>query len=314
MKSATASAPGKFVILGEHAVVFGKPAVALAINRRITCTIRESHRFIINGEPDELVRHPHIQYLLDEHGLKGIEIISESNLLSGAGLGSSAALCASLSCAIRSMLGKSVEEEDIIKEAYAAEYHSQGVGSPMDTSASVHGGGIGLNIPDLGKIIWTVENEGRRWDVFDIHTPEMTFVIGYTGVKAHTGPLVKKVRRYRDRNGFAKDIINEIGDLTLDGAKLLREDDRCGLGELMTRNHKLLSILGVSSPELNRLVNAANEYSYGAKLTGAGGGGSMIALTDRPERVCETIRLHGGIPIIVSTGEPGVRVEPSKFQ
>ncbi len=314
MRSATASAPGKFVILGEHAVVFGKPAVALAINRRFTCTVRESDRFIVNGEPDELVRHPHVRYLLDQHGLKGIEIDSESDLLSGAGLGSSAALCASLSCAIRSMLGKSLDNKEIVREAYAAEYHAQGVGSPMDVSASVHGGGIGLNIPNLGEIIWTVENEGRKWDVFDIHSPEMTFVIGFTGVKALTGPLVKKVRRYRDHSGFAKDIIDEIGEITLEGAGYLREGDRVRLGGLMTRNHKLLSILGVSSPELNRLVNAANEYSYGAKLTGAGGGGSMIALTDKPEKVSETIRLHGGIPLIVNTGEPGVRVEPSEFK
>ena len=77
----------------------------------------------------------------------------------------------------------------------------------------------------------------------------------------------------------------------------------------MTRNHKLLSILGVSCNELNKLVNASLPYSYGAKLTGSGGGGSMIALTDHPEEVCEAIRLRGGTPIVVRTGEEGVRLE-----
>ena len=137
----------------------------------------------------------------------------------------------------------------------------------------------------------------------------MAFVIGYTGKSAPTGPLVERVRRYRDSNSFAKDIIDEIGRVTLEGVKALHENNKVSLGKLMTEDHKLLSILGVSSPELNRLVDAANIYSYGAKLTGAGGGGSMIALTDEPYKVSKTIRLHGGNPIIVKTNVPGVTIE-----
>lgn len=309
MRTATASAPGKFVVLGEHAVVFGKPAIALAIDRRFKCTIREDNKFLLNGEPENISKHPHMQYILNKHGINGANIITDSDLPSGAGLGSSAALCAALSCAVRSMLGKSIEEKDVIKEAYDAEFYAQGIGSPMDTSASVHGCGIGLNIPDSGDILWTIENNSNKWDVFNVNAPEMTFVIGYTGKRALTGPLVEKVRRYRDSNSFAKDIIEEIGHVTLEGVKALHENDCVHLGELMTKNHKLLSILGVSSPELNRLVDAANVYSYGAKLTGAGGGGSMIALTDDPHKVSETIRLHGGNPMIVKTGVPGVMIE-----
>ena len=77
----------------------------------------------------------------------------------------------------------------------------------------------------------------------------------------------------------------------------------------MTRDHKLLSILGVSCNELNKLVNASLHYSYGAKLTGSGGGGSMVALTDEPDKVCETIILHGGLPFVVETNVPGVELE-----
>ena len=82
------------------------------------------------------------------------------------------------------------------------------------------------------------------------------------------------------------------------------------LGRLMTDDHKLLSILGVSSRELNKLVNASMPYSYGAKLTGAGGGGCMVALTDRPEKVCEAIRSRGGTPYVVKTGVPGAMMLP----
>ncbi|HKM13890.1 MAG TPA: mevalonate kinase [Candidatus Methanomethylophilaceae archaeon] len=309
MKTATASAPGKFVILGEHAVVFGKPAIALAIDRRFKCTVRENKGFLLNGMPENLSKHMHIKYILKKHGMENISITTESELPSGAGLGSSAALCVTLSCALRSMLGLSIEEKDIIKEAYDAEFYAQGSGSPMDTSASVHGSGIGLNIPEFGDVLWTINNKDKEWDVYDIKVPEMTFVIGYTGKNALTGPLVEKVRRYRDSNSFAKDIIDEIGRVTLEGVKALHDNDKVSLGKLMTEDHKLLSILGVSTPDLNRLVDAANNYSYGAKLTGAGGGGSMIALTDEPDKVSKAIRLHGGTPMIVKTNVPGVTIE-----
>ncbi|MGE4577380.1 MAG: mevalonate kinase [Candidatus Methanomethylophilaceae archaeon] len=309
MRSATASAPGKFVVLGEHAVVYGKPAVVLAIDRRFRCTVTESSRLLLNGMPDDLSLHPHMRYILGEHEVHSISIGTDSDLPSGSGLGSSAALSAALSCAVRTLIGKPADEKDIIDEAYEAEFSAQGIGSPMDTSASVHGRGITVNIPSDGDPLWTIERNGNKWEVCDIHAPEMTFVVGYTGIRALTGPLVEKVRRYKDRNRFAKDIVDEIGSITLDGTDALRRNDRVRLGELMTADHKLLSILGVSGPELNRLVDAAAECSYGAKLTGAGGGGSMIALTDEPEKVCETIRLHGGTPMIVKTGVPGVTVD-----
>jgi mevalonate kinase len=137
----------------------------------------------------------------------------------------------------------------------------------------------------------------------------MRFVIGFTGISAPTGPLVAKVKRYYDKSGFAREIIDEIGDITLEGRELLRKGDQEGLGRLMTQDHRLLAILGVSCMQLDKLVAAALPYSYGAKLTGAGGGGSMIALTDAPEKVAEAIAQRGGVPFVVDAGVPGVRKE-----
>ena len=137
----------------------------------------------------------------------------------------------------------------------------------------------------------------------------MTFVVGYTGIKARTGPLVEKVRKYKEHNRFAADIVDEIGKITLDGVDAMARGNLEELGDIMTQDHKLLSILGVSCNELNKLVKASLDYSYGAKLTGSGGGGSMIALTDEPKKVCEAILLHGGLPFIVKTGVPGVTIE-----
>ncbi|MBO4763939.1 MAG: mevalonate kinase, partial [Candidatus Methanomethylophilaceae archaeon] len=162
---------------------------------------------------------------------------------------------------------------------------------------------------EIGKPLWEISKGDRTWKVSEFDVPRMTFVVGHTGIKAPTGPLVEKVRRYKEHSRFASDIIDEIGLITLQGMNAIRRTDKEDLGDIMTRDHKLLSILGVSCNELNKLVNASLPYSYGAKLTGSGGGGSMIALTDEPEKVCEAISLRGGKPIVVSTGEEGVRIE-----
>ena len=98
--------------------------------------------------------------------------------------------------------------------------------------------------------------------------------------------------------------------MTIEGGKALKANDVERLGRLMTEDHKLLSILGVSCDALNKLVNASLPYSYGAKLTGSGGGGCMVALTDEPEKVCEAIASRGGTPYIVKTGGGGAMMEP----
>ena len=127
-----------------------------------------------------------------------------------------------------------------------------------------------------------------------------------------TGPLVAKVKRFVEHSGFAKDVVVEIGGLTLEGKECLKRRDQVRLGELMTKDHRLLAILGVSSKELDKLVKAALPYSYGAKLTGAGGGGSMISLTDDPDKVSEVLRAKGATPYVVEIGVDGVRVDATE--
>lgn len=307
MNTISASAPGKFVILGEHAVVYGKPAIAVAINRRFYITVRKDEDYKINNDVIDERSSPHIRYIADKNNLKPFSVQMESKIPTGSGLGSSAALSVAFSAAMRALNDLPIDRETIAKEAFEAEYFSQGRGSPMDTSVSTNGGGITLNSPDESNLLWKITKNEHTWNISGMDVPQMTFVIGNTGVRAATGPLVERVRKYKDSNRFASDIVNEIGAITLEGMKALKANDVVGLGNLMTKNHKLLSILGVSSNELNKLVNASLPYSYGAKLTGAGGGGSMIALTDQPEKVSAAITSRGGIPFIVKTGVEGVK-------
>lgn len=307
----TASAPGKFVILGEHAVVYGKPAVVLAVDRRITCSVRRSHRNTLNGEYIDFNRQPHFRYLTRDTRY-GMDYVTRSEIPTGSGLGSSAALSAALALALREERGLHYDERYLVDEAYGAELFAQGNGSPMDASACVHGKGIAVNIPGTeDRHLWTISRDRRTWNVSEVTAPEMTFVIGHTGIKAPTGPLVSKVRRYVEKSHFASDIIDEIESVTLQGYRALGANDTEELGRMMTRDHKLLSILGVSCRELNKLVHVSLPYSYGAKLTGSGGGGCMVALTDRPEKVAEAIAARGGTPYIVQTGVDGARMEPA---
>ncbi len=308
--SVITSAPGKMIILGEHSVVYGKPAVALAIDKRFYCKVSNGQDMYLNGRRVPSFVHPHIKSVMEDNNVPGINMEAGTEIPTSSGLGSSAALASSLSLALRTLNGRPTDEESVAKDAFNAEWAAQGRASPIDTSTSTHGKGVALNCPEgIGKRLWTISRQDKSWTVSEFDVPKMTFVVGYTGIKAPTGPLVEKVRRYKEHNRFASDIIDEIGLVTFQGMNAIRRNDKEDLGDIMTRDHKLLSILGVSCNELNKLVNASLPYSYGAKLTGSGGGGSMIALTDEPEKVCEAIGLRGGKPMVVRTGEGGVRVE-----
>ncbi|MDO5861829.1 MAG: mevalonate kinase [Thermoplasmata archaeon] len=307
----TASAPGKFVILGEHSVVYGKPAVTLAVDLRMTVAVRRSGWNTMNGDRLDFRRQAHIRYLT-RNLRHAVDMLTYSEIPVGSGMGSSAALSAAMAMALASESGEQLSEEQVMREAYEAEYYAQGNGSPMDASTCVHGGGVSINMPEPdGEFLWKVERNGRSWSFNDLKAPEMTFVIGNTGIRAPTGPQVDKVHRYMDRSHFAREVIDDIADVTVEGGKALKNRDVEALGRLMTKDHKLLSILGVSCDALNKLVNASLPYSYGAKLTGSGGGGCMVALTDRPEKVCEAIESRGGTPYVVRTGGPGVMMEPN---
>jgi mevalonate kinase len=307
------SAPGKVILLGEHAVVFGQPAIAVAVDMRLRCHVHRHGTFVMNGAPMSPNTHPYVHGAISRYwGDEPLEVETHSDIPSGSGMGSSAAVTSSILAALKALKGVRMQQEEVAREAFDIESVVQGRASPTDTSASCHGRGVFIDSKPSDRLLWHIQRDVREWYVHDCEVPNMSLVIGYTGIHAATGPLVAKVKRYADRTVFARDIIDEIGGIVREGLVCLRTNDQVGLGRLMTRDHKLLAILGVSHPSLDRLVRAALPYSFGAKLTGAGGGGSMIALTDRPNEVAEAIRMKGGMPMMVSTGVEGVRLEDMK--
>ena len=310
MGTITTSAPGKVILLGEHAVVFGQPAISLAIDLRLQLRMRPGHHNSLNGHPLSERTHPYITHCI-KHLWNGgpLELETVSAFPSGSGLGSSAAVTTATLAALMSASGKEISQESIARHAFEVESEVQGRASPIDTSTATHGEGILIDKAPGPDLLWHISRDVREWYIHHCSVPRMTLVVGFTGISSPTGPQVAKVRRYVEHSGFAREVVEEIGSLTNEGLRCLREQDMVGLGALMTRDHKLLAILGVSCQALDRLVEAALPYSYGAKLTGSGGGGSMIALTDRPEQVAEAIKNKGGTPFIVHTGVPGVRKE-----
>jgi mevalonate kinase len=304
-----ASSPAKAILFGEHAVVYGEPALAVALNRRITVRFRPSEESKVDGGRLSLRRHRYVRWALNNlwEG-NPMDIRIKSSIPGASGLGSSAALSCSVAGALSFMKTGESSQKDIAKNAFDIEYNVQGGASPTDTSCSTHGGGILVNFEKGEDHLWSLSRNERTWHIHDLKVPEMTLVVGFTGRPSVTHIQVAKVRSFYERSGFARETVKEIGELTLDAVPALRRNDIEAVGRYMNRNHSLLSILGVSSKELQNLVDASAPLSYGAKLTGAGGGGSMIALTDRPDEVAEVIRSRGGKSFIVSISISGTEI------
>ena len=305
------SAPGKVILFGEHAVVYGEPAIAIAVDRRVKSSITSSStETTVNGYKIEEDRHKYIYRCIEESGIEDhLEIVCESDIPSGAGMGSSAAVTVSIMSALDTIKGGDMDMEELARRAFAVEWEVQGSASPIDTSTAVHGNAVKLSKKKEKDFLWDVKKKDKEWYVHHLDIPDMDLVVGDTGVHAPTGPLVQKVRRFYEKSNFAKEIIQDIGALVEEGSRAVERGDVEKIGRLMNEDQKLLSILGVSHPRLEALIKASGRFSYGAKLTGAGGGGAMVALTDKPEKVAEAIKKRGGIPYIIETTKEGVKKE-----
>jgi len=293
----TCSAPGKIYLFGEHAVVYGEPAIACAVELRTRVSAKHSDSITISsaigntGLDFEL--HPYVSKAVEKLGSpkESIEITSEIPV--GSGLGSSAAVTIATLAAINIEFRLGYKKEELAGMGHEIEKEVQGAASPTDTFVSTFGGMV--EIPSR-----------KRLNLLDCG-----IVIGNTNKGASpkkTAKLVKQVAQLKEEYPeMINPIIKAIGSFAEKGRNLVSKKDYTSLGKLMNVNHGLLDALGVSTPELSALVYAArNAGAYGAKLTGAGGGGCMVALTDSPHVVAKAIEKAGGQAIITRFTEKGV--------
>ncbi|MEL0335554.1 MAG: mevalonate kinase [Euryarchaeota archaeon] len=306
-----AFAPGKCILFGEHAVVYGHPAVAVAIDSGVEIELTESDSWTIEGMPFHSEKHPHISHILDDvfnYDGKPLKINIASGLFSAAGLGSSAALSNAMGAAVLRMMDTNAELDSIklARIGHAAEAKAQfGRASPTDTATSALGGCVvvsGEQVEGTEHIfdatLHTPEGE-RKWSVCQVDLPsdlDAWLVLGFTGIGSPTGEMVAGVAKLLEEDPSKHQEMDSIAMITQAGLTALGAGNLEAVGMAMDACHEKLQNIGVSSPELNALVEAVRPHSIGAKLTGAGGGGCMVALTQYPQRVAEAIKLREGLP------------------
>ncbi len=340
MTRITATAPAKAILFGEHAVNRGQAALAVSVGLHATCCASTSAN---NQSPTglTLVGGGHAQttdrqtvlelgaaidrwraeqqyaaiqqlaaedffapakYVLSALGEAlpaQVDIQFESAIPQSAGLGSGGASFVALAAAMAALLRRGDNHRLIVQWAQRGDIVAHGgVASGLDTQTSLYGGAIRYTAADEGQPI--------------SYAAGLRLVIGSTGVVAATSAVNGRVRAWLAERPLRMHYFQEIGVLSRLAEAALRAGNWPELGRLMNLNQLILERIGVSCPELEALNDAALAAgALGAKLSGSGGGGIMIALVtpNTVEQVATAIKEAGGEPIIAPIGVPGVQVQ-----
>ena len=298
---AHASGGGKVIVLGEHAVVHGFPALAAGLPQSLTLRATPladrsasihlhipawSLELDLRGDEDHPVARAALEVLgFCDGPVRGWAIHGETHLPAGAGLGSSAALTVALA---RLVLGPDAPLDDVVEASLAGERVFHGEPSGIDSYLAAQGG--------LIRFV-----RGERPEPVPLSAP-VDLVIVPSGVPRSTAAQIDRVRqRHRALPRLVGPILQILGDSVTAGLESLSRHDLATFGTIMSMSHELLSALGVSSPVLDNLCAVALEHgAHGAKLTGAGGGGCMVALpAGDPDSLVETFRRRGQLPLRV---------------
>lgn len=278
----TASASGKVILLGEHAVVYGQPAIAAGIEPGVSaqCADHEASQAELAVEPwgvrvrvgrgvprDEA--NPQLQEafaaLVRELNADGARVHATAHLPPGGGLGSSAALGVAVARALVPTAGLARIEAAVA--AFERVFH--GNASGIDAAVAARGGVQYFRKGTAGIALEPIRPKQA-----------LPLCIGHSGRGASTREMVEGVARLRERNPLATNrSLEAIGELVKAARVAIEDGDLPGLGKLLDLNQILLAALMVSTPELERMGQLAREAgALGAKLTGAGGGGAVVAL------------------------------------
>tara|TARA_R110002073_G_scaffold142117_5_gene293823 strand:- start:23576 stop:24511 length:936 start_codon:yes stop_codon:yes gene_type:complete len=267
---AEASAGGKIIVLGEHAVVYGHTALAGAIGNLVTCRASATSQPSSLSVPawnievsasDEDVPASALRALLAAANVDSVALHVFSDVPPAAGLGSSAALCLAIA---RCLTPNATEAEHRdIAAAGEAQFHNQPSG--IDVALSQCGG---------------IARYDRANGLVPLEVPAFSLVVGLSGVSRSTAVQVGNVAsRMRSDGGITAAAIAEMGACAEAGIEALLAGNMAALGQCMSACHRELQSAGVSLACLDSMVAIAMEAgALGAKLTGAGGGGAMIAL------------------------------------
>ncbi|HEX7033624.1 MAG TPA: mevalonate kinase [Nitrososphaera sp.] len=284
-----ASAPAKIILFGEHFVVYGNTAILAAINRRITVDARKTTEGKITIRSDigitgqysdtgfKMINggiraktaldplHSAIKHVLSSRET-GIEVDISSAIPHGIGLGSSAAACVATVAAVNSLFQKNPSRQKICNIAIESERMIHVNSSGADCYISTFGGLMQYSKADGFR---KIQAKGT-----------LPLVVASTMVRHSTGDLVARVKRFKERDEslFAA-LADQAADLCTQAKAAIASGNRAKVGELMNENHAILRKMGVSHYKADDLTDICMKAgALGAKITGAGGGGAVIAL------------------------------------
>lgn len=296
--AAHGTASGKVILLGEHAVVYDRHALALPLESAVSATIVEARAGIHLAIPDwdfeqsfTISSPPKgggaaaLALIMRRFGIqdRGFLIRIRSRIPAAMGLGSSAALAVAIIRAFDQLLDLKLDNRAVDELAFECEKLAHGKPSGIDN-----------NIATYGEPVLYSKSSATRTKPISL-TEQPPIVVASSGIRGVTRDQVAGVRSRFDRNSeLYATIFDEIDELSLAGAHALKSCDYDTLGSLMNVCHGFLNALQVSMPELEKMIDIARTNgAIGAKLTGAGGGGSIVALC--PDRESEVARgLHSG--------------------
>jgi mevalonate kinase len=301
---------GKVILFNEHFVVYGIPAIVSAISKYTRAkvepieksgwTIVDNRKATPSYKEDKLEQQKDsINRMIKKMGLdlskNGVSITLEGNLYAASGIGASAASCVAIARALSQHFELNFSNDEINEFAYEGEKGYHGTPSGIDNTASTFGG-----------LIWFEKAEEKIMDKINLQNP-VEIVIGNTGKVANTTTAVAGVRERKEKYPERyKEIFDRAENIAYLARDAFQDEDYKELGKLMNENHKLLQQIEVSSRELDFLVKLARDQgAYGAKLTGGGLGGNVIALTpgkDLQERIANAFEKEGFQSLRTSIG------------
>ncbi|MEJ5223770.1 MAG: mevalonate kinase [Anaerolineales bacterium] len=301
------SAPGKIILFGEHAVVYGRPALAVPVTQ-VHADVEAHVESTMGGDdwttrilidaPDiglfstlhvlQTEHMPHAlaavieatRHALGLDALPPMRLRVTSSIPVASGLGSGAAVSVALIRAVAGTAGRALSDEQVNAIAYEVEKLHHGTPSGIDNTVITY-----------ARPVYFVR--GRPIETFSVGAP-FTILIGDTGIAAPTRESVGDVRKLWEADKPRWEaVFDQVGEIVRQAREAIENGQVSALGPLMNANHTLLQEMTVSCPELDHLVEAARlAGALGAKLSGGGRGGNMIALAEKEKMSTVADALH----------------------